>query len=610
MECHADTTLTMTRDGQDVSMHVDMDILDNSIHAGWDCVDCHNSIDALPHDPDLPRADCSMCHDTAYEEYSESIHARALEEGIMTAALCQDCHGNHNILSADEVGSQVNQRHLSETCGKCHSRPDVIQIFSRRGFDPVKNFEQSVHGKKLKEDPDSHVATCVACHGSHEIYPPLDPRSSFSKFKVPETCGQCHEEATSEYKESVHWRAVEWGHYQSPVCNDCHGEHNIYSPSEIESQITDPALVSSQLCENCHSNDVLMKRFGLDAERFDSYMKTYHGLAVLKGSPEAASCVSCHETHAIRTASDPASSVHLTNLEETCGKCHERVTPSFIQIEMHPRDQQARNPIAYYVRIVYYWLIGLTIGGMLLHNAVIFFYYLVEKWRSDKKQTRIRRFQPLDVVNHFLLAVSFTALVITGFALKFPDAMWVQFLLDLGMTEAVRSWVHRAAAIVLVVISLVQVAYFIVSHKGRRDAWALRPTIDDITGFIKNMRYYLRLSKEHPKFGRYDYTEKAEYLALVWGTAVMAASGFVLWFPGIFMSFLPGWFFEVAEMVHYYEAWLATLAIIVWHGFFVMYHPEKYPMSMTWIDGKITEEEFEHHHPLEKEELERTGQTL
>ncbi len=143
-------------------------------------------------------------------------------------------------------------------------------------------------------------------------------------------------------------------------------------------------------------------------------------------------------------------------------------------------------------------------------------------------------------------------------------------------------------------------------NPGRKEIIDLLPKVNDVTGFWANMKYYLGLSRQKPRFGRWDYTEKAEYLALIWGTAVMAITGFVLWFPEFFMTILPSWTFETSQIIHYYEAWLATLAIIVWHWFFVIFHPEKYPMSLAWMNGKITEEEMKHHHPLEYEELSKS----
>jgi formate dehydrogenase gamma subunit len=304
-------------------------------------------------------------------------------------------------------------------------------------------------------------------------------------------------------------------------------------------------------------------------------------------------------------ARNPESSINPENLPNTCGKCHKNISAEFVNISVHPREMESRNPIGFFVKNVYIWLIIVVVGGMFIHNLIILLYYIREKRRTLKYGRTYQRFQPFEVYQHMFLIVSFFTLVITGFALKFPDALWVEWLVDLGMTEALRALIHRIAAVVLIIGSLIQAGYFIFSRNGRRDILGLLPKISDITGFIQNMKYYLGKSKEHPKFGRWDYTEKAEYLALIWGTALMAITGLILWFPEIAMSFLPSWSFEVSEIIHYFEAWLATLSIIIWHWFLVIYRPDKYPMSLTWMDGKISEEEMKHHHPLEYEELQK-----
>ena len=201
-----------------------------------------------------------------------------------------------------------------------------------------------------------------------------------------------------------------------------------------------------------------------------------------------------------------------------------------------------------------------------------------------------------------MLFLSFFTLVVTGFALKFPDAAWVQLLSYLGLDEAARRWVHRGAALVLVAISLVQLYYLVFRRRGRRELRSLIPVLADVRSLRQNLVFHLGKSREHPAYGRFDYTEKLEYLALIWGTAVMAFSGFVLWFPEIFLSFLPAWIFEVCEVVHFYEAWLATLAILIWHWYFVLLHPESYPMSFTWLTGKLPESVHRKHHPEEEVE--------
>lgn len=599
MECHSDAELTKTAaDGGEISLYVDLVLYEESVHGGLDCVDCHADATELPHEENLAPVNCGDCHPDAQEEFAVSLHALGREEGNPLSPGCSDCHGKHAITSPAAEASPTNPRHIVATCGQCHKKNEVINSFVRKGFDPVTDYEASVHAKVLREDPDAKVATCITCHGAHAITPPGNPLSSIGKHAVPDTCGQCHEQESAEYKKSIHYKAVQRGYYESPVCNDCHSEHRIMSPSDNASP-THPSLVSSQLCASCHSNRTLMASFGLDPSRFDTYMKTYHGLAVLRGSPDAANCVSCHEMHAIRSSSDPESATNPANLQKTCGKCHGQVDAAFASVTVHPGHQRERNPIAYFFKILYLWLIPLTIGGMVVHNLVIHSHYVRARWHEYKASPRVRRFQRFEIGQHMLLILSFATLVVTGFALKHPDAAWVGVLSHIGLSEGVRSTLHRIAGVVLVAISLVQLFYLLADRRGRRDAKELLPVRKDLHDFTQNMSHHLGRSAERPRFGRFDYTEKAEYLALIWGTAVMAVTGFILWFPELTLRFLPAWTFETSEVIHYFEAWLATLAIVVWHWYFVIFHPARYPVSFTWLTGTVPEEEQEHHHPLE-----------
>ncbi len=603
MECHSDPDLTrMINDTTEVSVFVHAENFENSIHGGFECIDCHQGIEELPHEEILTPVNCATCHEDAQEEYNRSIHGQALAKGSEAAAKCTDCHGVHDILSSDETESKVHHGNLAYTCASCHAKPEVIRLFGRRNVNPVASYLESVHGKMITEDPEAEVATCTDCHDYHAILPAINPESHLNALNIPETCGTCHESEKDEYHDSIHWNSLQRGHGESPVCTDCHGEHDIKMASD-KNATTSGLLQSTKLCASCHSSPTLMSRFGLDAERLDSYMKSYHGLAALKGSPEVATCTSCHETHAIKSKSDSLASVHPAHLQETCGKCHANISDSFVKIDVHPINQQVRNPIAFFFKNLYIWMIVVVIGGMFIHNLIILVHHIREKRKADKYAERVPRFQSFEVYQHMLMFLSFTLLAITGFALKFPEAGWVKLLVSLGMTEIIRSVTHRVAAVVMGTISVVQLGYLLFTQKGRRELIELMPTLDDVIGLWKNISFYLGLSKERPRFGRFDYAEKAEYLALIWGVIVMGASGLVLWFPEIFIGFLPTWLFETSEVIHYYEAWLATLAIVIWHWFFVILHPEKYPMSTTWMDGKITLDEMKHHHPLEYEKL-------
>jgi cytochrome b subunit of formate dehydrogenase len=599
MDCHADADLvTLSEDGTELSLRVDLAVYEESVHGDFDCVDCHGDAAELPHESPLAAVFCGDCHPDSEEEYTQSLHALARQEGNPLSPNCASCHGKHAIVSP-ATASSTSPRQDVETCETCHARQEVKDSFLRKAFAPVADYEASVHAKALHQDPDAKAATCVTCHGAHAVTPPGNPLSTISKHTIPETCGQCHEKEKAEYQESIHYKAVQRGYYESPVCNDCHSEHRILSPSEDEA-LTHPTLVSSQLCASCHANRTLMASFGLDPSRFDTYSKTYHGLAVLRGSPDAANCVSCHGMHAIQGSTDELSATHPSNLRETCGECHGEVDDTFASIAVHPSNQRERNPVAYFVRILYLWLIPLTIGGMVVHNLVIHSYFIRRRWSEYAASPQVRRFQRFEIGQHLLLITSFALLVVTGFALKHPDAGWVGLLSTIGLTEGLRSTLHRIAGVVLVAISLVQLGYLVADRRGRRDVKALLPAVQDLRDFGRNMAHHLGRGAERPRFGRFDYMEKAEYLALIWGTAVMAVTGFVLWFPEASLGLLPVWAFETSEVIHYYEAWLATLSIVVWHWYFVVFHPARYPIAFTWLTGTVTEAEQAHHHPLEE----------
>jgi len=121
------------------------------------------------------------------------------------------------------------------------------------------------------------------------------------------------------------------------------------------------------------------------------------------------------------------------------------------------------------------------------------------------------------------------------------------------------------------------------------------------------MRYYLGLSRERPQFGRFSYAEKAEYWALVWGTALMGVTGIMLWAKVWFGNLLARWWIDVATAVHFYEAILATLAIIVWHFYQVFLDPDVYPMNWAWWDGKMPVEHYRHEHGSDTEALAEAG---
>jgi cytochrome b subunit of formate dehydrogenase len=120
----------------------------------------------------------------------------------------------------------------------------------------------------------------------------------------------------------------------------------------------------------------------------------------------------------------------------------------------------------------------------------------------------------------------------------------------------------------------------------------------DLRGFAQNMRYYLGLRSDPPGFGRFSYMEKREYWALAWGTVIMSGTGVLLWFDNYFTKqwHLPKGMLDVMLVIHYYEAWLAFLAIVVWHLYATLFKPGVYPMNPAWLTGKMPKEMYAHEH--------------
>jgi cytochrome b subunit of formate dehydrogenase len=279
----------------------------------------------------------------------------------------------------------------------------------------------------------------------------------------------------------------------------------------------------------------------------------------------------------------------------TCGRCHEKSNAEFAASYTHILAR-GKLMVHDYVRIVYIFLIAIILGGMALHNVIIFFHELKVHQLKMKRKKSVMRMKLTERIQHILLLSTFIGLAITGFALRFPDAWWVKILTGIGLNEENRRLIHRILALVLVSVSFYHTWYLLFTKRGKEILHSLIPQISDIKDAFANIAYYLGIRKEKPIFDTFDYTQKAEYWALIWGTILMGITGFVLWFPAIATSWLPAWVVRVCETVHFYEAILAVSAIVIWHWFFVIFLPKEYPMNWVWLTGKMDYQEWKEHH--------------
>lgn len=215
----------------------------------------------------------------------------------------------------------------------------------------------------------------------------------------------------------------------------------------------------------------------------------------------------------------------------------------------------------------------------------------------------VQRFDIHQRLQHALMALSFTVLVLTGWPLSAHGYPASRFLTGLfgGMEGC--SLAHRIAAVVLIVASVYHLIYLSVLAKRRTLPLSMVPTPGDVRDLAQNVLFFLGLRKNRPNFPRFTYFEKFDYWAVFWGVVIMVGSGLIRWFPVASMKVLPPWAYEIAYFAHADEALLAGLAIFVWHFYNVHLRPQVFPMSWVFITGRITREELEEDHGQEYAEL-------
>lgn len=503
-------------------------------------------------------ADCASCHDTA-ETLAKSAHANVA---------CLQCHPKHEEYPHPEGLKPA-------TCASCHERI-------------AAEFAASVHGQELAMG-NQGVPECSTCHGSaHEA-----PRARTAEFHSSslDTCGMCHAEVLAEFEGSVHGAAARKGVLDAPVCSSCHGAHSIQRSVAPSAATAGPHI--RETCGRCHGDLRLTSRFGLPADRVTSFDASFHGLAGRAGSQRVANCASCHGYHSILPSSDPRSTVHPRNLGETCGSCHPGAGRRFTISTIHVSEEGHEPGPVRLARIFYLMVIPLTIGLMVLHHGGDWVRKLVAlRFRGPAgaglrigsgSETRMHR---AERIQHMLLLISFFVLVWTGFALRYPDAFWAKPLVVWEARWPLRGWIHRAAGVVLIAVSILHVVTLVVNRKLRQHWLNLIPRRWDASQAAGMLLYNLGLRRKKPALSSHSYVEKVEYWAVVWGTALMALTGIALWSTNFMLAYFPKVWLDFAGTVHFYEAVLATLAILVWHFYTVIFDPEVYPMDTAWLTGK------------------------
>ena len=592
----------------------------NPMPAGRDtsCAECHGSHDMVAvksakfaFGDGTETEACGRCHEPERRDYAASAHADGVRGNQRIAPDCLACH-RERLASRGPDRSPVELKLAQEKlCESCHVNQPEVAGRSLLGAKFVASFDRSVHGAALAAG-EAEAATCIDCHGAHAMNRAAVSGARVGRLAITATCARCHGKQADQYSTSVHAVALAKGNLDSAGCTSCHGEHDIKRHTDPTAPVHKTNL-ARQVCAECHSSVRLTKKYGLASDTFKTFADSYHGLAVRGGAVEVVNCASCHGVHAIKAQSDPTSSINRANLVHTCGECHPGANTRFAVGAVHSSESQKEaSPVLYWIANIYVVLIVVVVGGMGLHNLLDFFKKTRRKLAIQKGELQEQhvahrlylRMSAHERCQHGVLVLSFVALVVTGFMLRYPEAWWVVAIRSFSARAfELRSLSHRAAGVIMLAAGVWHVWYLAGTKPGRRLFLDLLPRWRDVTDPWGVLKYNLGLAAEKPAFGRFCYIEKAEYWALVWGTLLMGATGAILWFENASMGHLTKLGFDVARTIHFYEAILATLAIIVWHFYFVIFNPDVYPMNLAWLTGRMSEGEMLEEHPLQLEEL-------
>lgn len=377
LACHSDKSMSMDRNGKEISLFVDEKVLQVSPHKKLECVSCHDGFnpEEMPHKENIQPIDCMTCHKDA--KIKHLFHPRmmlASKNAEGKDVSCKSCHGKHDAKPYKNIGRTAsitvcagchnnyydqfrNSVHgfgeganekpgcinchkfqvtkgtyggdmlrlrtaQQELCLSCHSNDPLTTSRFAHNKSFVAGADSNTHGKLLKAG-NGNAASCVDCHQSHKIMRTGDPASTVFGEKVPETCGKCHKDIKEDYAASVHFAAFKKSVKDAPVCSGCHNEHK---------PVTGPG---ANLCGSCHKPVEINPDFAQSTSKTKVAKTTYHGIEVKDGKETMANCASCHGPHKILRSEDPASRVNKKKLQETCGSCHPGAGNDFINGEIH-----------------------------------------------------------------------------------------------------------------------------------------------------------------------------------------------------------------------------------------------------------------------------------
>ncbi|MHC5003929.1 MAG: hypothetical protein ACYTJ0_12475 [Planctomycetota bacterium] len=522
------------------------------------CRDCHGTHDILSSRNPQSRTyklqlpfTCAKCHTNATmmeeshvhqplaaQQYIDSMHGRGLiADGLIVAPSCNDCHGVHEILRADDPRSTISKNHIPATCGKCHIGVERI-------------YNESIHGQLLAAG-DERGPVCATCHTAHDI---VKPGETPFKLRSDEACGMCHADRLHRYRETFHGKAMALDVPGVAACYDCHGHHDIVPIADPSSRLYGEQKVET--CRQCHPRanasfaQYIAHADHADRENYPALYWTYLFMTSIVIGTFAFFGIHTllwFARSAVLYFRDPRK---FKELKVKASKDDEEF------VRFRPFDR---------------FLHGLVVTSFLLLVATgipLKFYY------ADWATGMLRAMGGLEVAG----ALHRVGAIIT----------FLYFGLHLGgLTKGAlrrrREFLDPQTGRFSLKRSL-GVAF---------GPEMPLPNPDDVKDFVAHQRWFFGRGPR-PQFDKWTYWEKFDYFAVFWGVAVIGLSGLVMWFPEASSRLMPGWTINVALIVHSDEALLAAGFIFTFHFFNVHFRPEKFPMDPVIFSGRVSQTEMLH----------------
>jgi len=612
LSCHSQPDLTMERGGNTISLYVDEEAYENSAHVDTACAQCHTDVTVAEEracSTIQSKVDCAICHAEQVTEYSGSTHGTLNAEDDPDAPTCQDCHAKHATLGKDSAESPTYALNVPQLCGDCHRVGErAATRIEAKVDDIVGSYEDSVHGRGLIESGLVVTATCADCHGTHNELPPEDPNSTTNPQHIAETCGSCHHGIEEQFRESIHWTDDPVANEELPTCEDCHASHTIMRTEEIGFR----DLMMEQ-CGRCHTDETetFFDTFHGKVSRLggEGVAKCYdcHGThnilsptdpdSTLGRDNVVETCGACHEGSHRQFAG------YLTHATH-----HDRENYPYLFWSFWGMTALLVGTLSFALLHSFAWVIRL-----LLNRDEWQAHKELARKKSNGKV--YRRFNRLHRSMHITMMLSFFMLALTGMALKFSYMSWAQGVsIALGGFESM-GFLHRIGAVVLFGVFFVHVFDVLRLKRQTKESWMQIITGPDsiifngrdLREFIQSIKWFFGTG-ERPNYGRYTYWEKFDYFAVGWGVIIIGSTGLVLWFPELFTHIVPGWAVNVATIIHSDEALLAVGFIFTIHFFNTHFRPDKFPMDPVIFTGQIPVKELKFDKPGEYEAMVESGE--